>query len=440
MAGSKGTCHVKLALVFGFINLFCLFSQAHAAETFDLKKTIALAIENSPDFNSNKRKLEIAALQEKTAAARMLPSLDLSATHGIQDASPRTGNGPWASNFSLGLTDKLYDNGVMNTTLQVYRLTKTQAELNFKDQQNQLSLNVAAQFLVYSLNTKLVDIQDKQYHLVNKQYEMISRDFYQGIKTKKDYLRFKTQVSRTEIALVAAKNALEQARQELRRLIGVGVKSDRQIEFVPLSLEAVANDMAQPSLQVQEHLQYRAAQIQKQIEELNADIVARKVYPEWNVSSAVTWGSQNYLGTNQSVTDNAQWNWNALVTVTYNFFDFGIRSRDREVALQQKYINDNTIDASMLTLNSQLKQFENNVKTIQKTFTLSKELLAMEKVNFEFIEREYRGGKVQYLDLINGLTDLTSAETTFFQAASDLATAKFTLLYHQGKLYEELIK
>ena len=70
----------------------------------------------------------------------------------------------------------------------------------------------------------------------------------------------------------------------------------------------------------------------------------------------------------------------------------------------------------------------------------SKELLSLEKENLDFIGREYRNGKVAYLDLINGLNNLSDAEIKYYSATSDLIIAEYTLLYHQGKLYEELLK
>ncbi|MEK6626691.1 MAG: hypothetical protein AABY86_17110, partial [Bdellovibrionota bacterium] len=73
-------------------------------------------------------------------------------------------------------------------------------------------------------------------------------------------------------------------------------------------------------------------------------------------------------------------------------------------------------------------------------YELARELLSLEKNNIDFIEREYRNGKIQYLDLVIGLNDYSDAQIKFYTSASDLQTARYTVLYHQGKLYEELLK
>ena len=435
---------MKFIFLVGILTL--LFENAKSAEqaaepqSFDLKKSISFAIENSPSFDSLKRQLSISDLEEKSADARSLPSLDLTTTHGILDSSPRATVSPYNSEFNLGLTESLYDNGVTRTNQKIATLAKNQIEIKFEDQKNKVSLDIASQYLVYSLNVKLLEIQEKQFKLVSKQYDMISKDYYQGIKTKKDFLRFKTQVSRSEIDLVNAKNTVDKSKQELQRLIGVSLQSNAQIDFTPISLETVRNETLESVISIENHLQYKAAGIQKKINELNANLIGRKNLPEWFLSTGLNYTSSNYIGTGQSFSENGKTGWNALLTVKYNFFDWGIRSRDKEIALQKSIIQSNDLDSNLLTLKSSLNQLQISIKQIQKNFEMTKELLSLEKSNIDFIEREYRTGKVQYLDLITGLNNLSDAQIKFYSAVSDLQVVRYTLLYHRGKLYEELLK
>lgn len=415
-------------------------SEAEHLERFDLKKSIIFAIENSPSFDSLRRQLNISLLEEQSAEARWLPSLDLSATHGLLDSSPRKNRTPYSSDFNLGLTESLYDNGVSRTNQKIATLTKNEAEISFEDQKNRISLDVASQFVAYSLNIKLLEIQEKQLKLISRQNDMISKDYYQGVKTKNDFLRFKTQVSRSEIDVVTAKNIVEKSKQELQRLIGVNHASSLQIEFIPISLDSKKMDVFDSVPTLESHLQFKAAEIHKKINDLNVTLVSRKNLPEWLLSSGVNYTSSSYLGTGQSFSDNAQIGWNVLLTVKYNFLDWGIRSRDKQIALQKKMIQSNDLDSKLLALKSSLNQLQFDIKKIQKNFELAKELLSLEKSNIEFIEREYRNGKVQYLDLITGLNNLSDAQIKFYSAVSDLEIARYTLFYHQGKLYDEILK
>lgn len=416
-----------------------LATAVASTEVFDLKKTIEFAINNSPAFDTLKRDLNIAELEKKSASARFFPSLDLSATHGLQDSSPKT-TGPWGSELRLDMVENLYDNGVTQTNYEIANFRRKQAELVFQERSNKISLDIVTQYLIYSLNVKLLEIQDKQVKLVNKQYSLISKDYHQGMKTKNDFLRFKAQVSRYEIDLVNSKNMVEKSKQELQRLIGVDLHSQIIMDFTPLALGSSDQIFSENEIRIEDHLKYKVAEVQKEINKLDYDLVRRKNLPEWFVSGGARYGSSDYLGSGKSFGQNDQLSWNALLTVKYNFLDWGIRSNDRQIAAEKVIVLENATKSDLLTLNSDINQFKMNIAQVKRNYALAKELFSLEKDNSYFVEREYRNGKIQYLDLITGLNNLTDAQVKFYSAASDLQLLVFTSLYHQGKLYEELVK
>lgn len=414
-------------------------SEKKNVQVFDLRSAIQFAIENSPVFDNLKNKVSISVLEEKIARSKLFPSLDLASKHGVLDSSPRGSTGPWSSEFSLDLTESLYDNGVSQTNLRIASLNKKMNEMIFEDQKNKFILDVLSQYLNYSLSVKGLEIQEKQYKLVIKQYEMISRDYYQGIKTKKDFLRFKTQVSRNEIELTSAKWNVEKFKQELIRIIGLNLNPEDEIGFSVISLESIKSNFS-PKIKIEDHLQYRISEIQKTINNLNRDLIGRKKYPEWYLSAGASYSSSNYMGTGQTFSQNAQVGWNALLTLKYNFFDWGVRSNDAEIVARQMVIKNNEFDSTLLSLKSSISQLEANDRQVQKNFLLTKELLNLERENLDFIEKEYRNGKVQYLDLVTGLNNLSDAELKYYSAAANLETTRYSLLYHQGSLYEEIFK
>lgn len=415
-----------------------LFAEG-TKQVFDLKKSIEFAVKNSPDFDSLNRELSIAELEKDIAGAKFLPSLDLNSVHGVQDSTPRT-TGPWASEVNLELTENLYDNGVSQTNFEIASLKKQKAEYVLRERKNKLSLDIINQFIIYSLNVKLLDIQEKQVKLVNKQFNLISKDYYQGIKTKNNFLRFKTQVSRNEIDLLNSKNTVLKSKLELERLIGVSFLSNENIEFIPLALEGSEVYKYNGEWKIEDQLLYKSAELQKKVNTLDTDLIRRKKYPELNLAGAVSYGSSQYLGTGQSFEQNDRVNWSGLLTIKYNIFDWGIRTNDFKVALERNNILDNGLRLELLELKSNIGQFEINIDQVNRNYELAKELLALEKNNIDFVEVEYRNGKIQYLDLVSGLNNFTDAQIKFYTAASDLQLIKFTSLYYQGNLYEELFK
>ncbi|OFZ15736.1 MAG: hypothetical protein A2Z20_05225 [Bdellovibrionales bacterium RBG_16_40_8] len=428
------------ALKVGF-TLFALLNPLvlRAAPTsLTLKQAIEYAIQHSHTLNSASHEVFIADFEKENAKSRFLPSLDLTAKHGIEDSSPSTRVTPWASELSLGLTETLYDNGNNITQYQISKLKKAQTEISYRKEKDLLCRDVGLEFLQYSLTTKLLKIQKDQYGLIKKQYESISGQYHQGMKTRKDFLRFKTQVSRSDIDLVTARNVVEKSKRELKRLLAVPIESTDELDFVPDEEKFDAGKLPKNAPSLEQHYDFRIAILKKEVNELEASLVRKKYWPEVSLTTGINYGSSNYIDTGSSVEDNDQVGWNALITLKYNLLDWGIRRRDSEIAAQRKAIQGNELDNNLLSVRSEVERLMLDLKQLSENFKLSDELLALEQNNLKLLEQEYRNGKVQYLDLITGLKDLADAKIKYFTAFYDLKRALLTYWYHEGKLYESI--
>jgi len=186
---------------------------------FNLRTAINYAIDNAASFDSVKKELEIAELEKENAFSAFLPSLNFSTTHGLSDGAPRTSVQPWASSLNLTLTENLYDNGASYTKHKISELKLEKARHVFHTQRNKICLEIASEYVRFSLYSKLAEIQQSQLKLIQKQYSLVANDYYQGVRTRKDFLRFKTQVSRAEIDLLNAKNNVESSSLNLLKLI-----------------------------------------------------------------------------------------------------------------------------------------------------------------------------------------------------------------------------
>lgn len=212
---------------------------------YDLKKALQLALEKAPSFNSLHHQLQIATLEETTSLTKLLPSLDFSAGHSLLNETPKTANTPWVSELSLTLTENLYDNGVTYTQYKISQLNRKSIEWQVLQNKNKLCLEIITKYLNYSLSTKLLEIREAQHKLLMKQFKNISHFYLQGLKTRRDFLRFKTQVLRSEIDVADLKNDLQKEQEELKILIGIDVDSKTVLEFIPFDFK-IASIKLQP--------------------------------------------------------------------------------------------------------------------------------------------------------------------------------------------------
>ena len=152
-----------------------------------------------------------------------------------------------------------------------------------------------------------------------------------------------------------------------------------------------------------------------------------------------THGSSNYLFTGVPEWVNRSTSWNALLTLSYNFFDFGTRRRNAEIAAEQASVQANMLTSGLLDLHRDIEKLQLDLRRLAETYRLSEELFKLERSNLMLITNEYRQGKVQYLDYITQLQNFASAKTTYYSSLYELRKGQLAERYHEGSLYEAIL-
>ncbi|MGZ3687439.1 MAG: TolC family protein, partial [Bdellovibrionota bacterium] len=301
------------------------------------------AIEHSPTLDAARRQDLTDELTAKNAFAAFLPSLDFVSNHGVQgslnapgfvpvlSSLAATGSGPWVSTVGVSISENLYDNGA---TITAYRIASAQLEashLAFMKARENLCLSVASEFYNYSLSTGLLDVRRQRKQILDKQFRLIENSYRQGVKTEQDYLRFKTQVQRAELDLMSAETTLRDSAVELTRLLG-GPADGAPPEFAPLAVEATVPAFPEKAPPLSEIFDARIAEAGRKINELNEDLVKRRYWPQVNLAANSGYSFNNYIGSSAAIPPYSAFTYTALLTVTYNLWDFGVRRNNVKIA------------------------------------------------------------------------------------------------------------
>jgi outer membrane protein len=422
------------------MSLLCLPLKA-ATHRFDLKQTIQYAIENSPDLEVVRREMAIADMQRKNAYSVFLPQLDLATNYQLNDRDPQT-NPPlsrYTSDFGVYLTENLYDNGISFINYDTAKVNKKIAEMNYNKERDRVALNVASQFLNVSLVMRLYEVQKTQFDIVQKQFNSISSQYKQGIKTRRDYLRFKSELRRSEIQLQNSKTQMVNRTTDLIKLLtNTSDVLTSSFEFLPEEVDVqVVQGVPSQKPNVEEHWIFRIVRLREEVYNNDISVSRRSYYPQVFLSGGVAYGSNNYWKTGSSFEDNDFTSWNALLTVNFNIWDWGTRSRNITIAQDRKVQLMKTLEVEMNEFIASNEKLMANLQLSHNNFLTAQELLTIETEGYAFLEGEYRNGRVSYLDLILGLRDLLNAKIQMFTSFYDLRTQLFQYKYHQGKLYED---
>lgn len=377
----------------------------------------------------------------KNAVAAFLPTLDFTSAHGLQRSYPKTDpNEPWASSFSFTLAETLYDNGESITKHRIASIQEELSRLQLERERDRLLLAVASAFFQRMQAQKNLETQQEQNGILKKQVELVRDSYRQGVKTRKDYLRFQTQLNRADIDLLRAKDGVLKADQELKKILGVPLDSDERLEFA--MDDKRAGRIAPASFVPEKHRDYKVAELQRRVSGLNTQLASRKLWPEVGLALNGTYGSSGYVGPGKSVRsvyERDSSSWSAFLTLKYNIFDFGLRRRNAEIAAETAAVQSNDLESQLLDLRSEVSQLQSDLRQLQESFRISEELLKLEQGNLALISSEYRQGKVQYLDYITSLQNVASARSSYYSALYELRKGELSQKYHEGKIYEAIL-
>jgi outer membrane protein TolC len=404
--------------------------------SLDLHQALALALERSPVYDAARKLQEVRELEYRSAVSKFLPSADASATHGLQTSLLGSQNptNPWASTLSLGLTETLYDNGVSLTRAGIARLNLRLAEIDLDKARDTLAINIATEYYNFSALTLQLQARLDQQTLIEKQARLVESQYHQGYKMRSDFLRIRALVQRAEIDRISAENDLKVSRAELARLIGTTAVDLTELAPLPVGKEP---QIPAPAPAFEGTFEAREAALQTEINSRAVSFAERNYWPQLNLTSALTYGNGSYLGTNAApFAANQQLSLNALLTVSFNLWDWGTRRRDVAVAERTADIQNDSVRGTLLQTHKDLIALLAELARVRKSFELSRDLLALEEETNGDLQTRYREGKVPYLDLVTSLASLLDARTRFYSSYFDLLRGAARYRYYEGKAYE----
>lgn len=427
-----------------------LLTPAVFAETWNLQRTVREAVAQSPTLEVTRRDLVSREFDVVVARSAILPQLSLSASHGIAGTDPWSVT-PYAteptatqpvSNASLLLSETLYNNGLNGMKRDMAAKRLDLAKLNYDVARDRLVLEVMDKYYKYSLAEALEDVQQTQLNLLRRQFNTISTQYNQGVKTRRDFLRFKAEVRRSEIELLTAKSSVTRAQTDVLKTVGLatGASENVQLQPVPVELDSIkkpAKGESAALIPAANHREAKALAFERELAEDDFAVLKRTNGFEITWTAEAGYGSKDYWRTGRTFDENKGGNWNTLINFKWTLWDWGAKNATVSIAAEARSQALATARGKSLELESQLLGLQLELNQGYQNFILSEELLDLELANSDAIAADFRNGRVNYLDLTTSLTALLRARQGLYSSFFDLKTSLARQSYHEATIYEE---
>lgn len=400
-----------------------------------LKETVEYALSHSPAFSSAKVQRTLADLEVSDKRSAFLPSLDVDTSAGLSKQKASYAEEPWTSSLNLKLTENLYDNGKSFILLSKANLTREIAELTLLREREKLLLEISQTFYDYSNNQKLAEAKKDQLEIIQKQYLMIGNQYKGGLRTRRDFLRFKTEAQSAELESRRAANNVVKLRNGLRKLVG---DNENTLDFAILNVEVLPEGKNIKPIEITETYDYRISQMTSRLSEYDVSVAKRNYWPNLFLRAGLSYGNNNFINSKVPFKETENYNANVGLELSFNLWDWGIRRREIERNEAAVQVAENSFRTQNLEIQESLRNLVLDIDVSRSNSELSRELLKAQEDAYNLIRRDYQDGAVTYPDLIDSLTKLLNAKTQFFQSRYQLASALAKHTYYEGKLHETL--
>ena len=228
----RGTVNTLLSLLMcGTVTLFPAMIQAETdsdpLQNLDLKKSLELAVENNSQIAIAKKLIQKQHDVVIEARSGLLPSLDLEGQFEFTDdkliesfGSQEFGTQKnW--DVSLEATQAVFSGGKSGAGLKQQRLLEQAATLELREVALDVLLQVFERFYDVLLAEAQLKVREESVKLLEQELSQERAKFQSGTVSQFNVLRAEVEVANARSPLIRARNEINLAREELRRIIGI---------------------------------------------------------------------------------------------------------------------------------------------------------------------------------------------------------------------------
>lgn len=465
------------------LSLYCGKTTAQATGDtirLSLQQCVETAIKNNADVQHKRLLRQSAHLNWTQARENMLPTLNSSMSHGINQGrsiNPYTNSyidqQLSYSNYSVNSSLTLFQGLALQNAIKEYKLAFNASDFEEQQQKETLTLNVIMDYLQVLTNEDLLALAYRQQEVSSKQVERLDVQNADSAADPKEYYDLKGQLATDQLSVVTTQNSLENARLSLAQLMNMPYSENIAFERVTtgslsqLLYDASASDVyknAENNLAI-----VKAADLRKK----SAD-AAVKVYKgqSWPVISlygtlATSYSSagtiQNLISTTHDVSSSyVEYNGAQLPVIVENDtyasakIPYGRQINNNlnnsiylgvSIPILNGFTNKNKIaqarisaqDAAVtanyvrIQLQQNVEQAYFNMTASQNKYKVLQQQQAAYKESFRVAEVKFNAGDLTSVDYLLAKTNYDKSSINMVVAAYDLVIRIKLLDYYQGK-------
>lgn len=405
-----------------------------SADTWTLQRCIYHALEQNIDIKMDMINAESAGIDEKTAKAAFLPSLNASIgqrivnnpfsdTNTIIDGdqiTSSTAKTNYNGSYGIDASWIIYNGSKRINTLKQQQTVRETAELTVEQSKNTIIENIIQLYIQILYANEAVNINRSTLEVSTEECRRGEELLNAGSISKADYAQLQAQVSNNKYLLVSSQSNLENYKLQLKQLIELNGNETFDVEtpdindsdiLVPLPDK---NEIYNSALALRPEI--KAGQLDLQQSDLAISIAKADYIPTLSLSAGI--GTNHTNGSDFTFAEQMKTNWNNSIGLTLSIPIFNNRQTKSNVQ-KAKLQKQN----SMLQLTNQQKELYKTIeglwldaKNSQMQYEAAEDKVSSTQTSYDLVSEQFNLGMKNTVELLTEKSNLLNAQQEMLQS------------------------
>ena len=369
------------------------------AQEYTLEQLIETGLEKSYDIQSEIANNKNSASYLRSSLYGVLPSVSISAQ---KDKYLDAIDPEWNANASLSISKSIFLNEPTYYNIHTSILDKKNADLSLDEKRKQIAYYIFSGYLSVLESQKILGIQEKNLELQHKIFNQVKVQYDAGEKSLLELKQSEISLIDYEIAVNEAENSLFKTRKDL---------------FSYLNMTDEGYDFVEPEFTISDEkfsFQSNNALLQKKNSLTSSKVrlvqTLMDFLPSFTLSYSVSHNDDNdinaydeYLRTNNKLS----------ITASYDIFNLLEKGEAYSRSKRNLRVQKIDFETSKRDYTIELTNLENDLKTLNRSYTLYSDKLKLAEENLNMAQEQYRLGMISLLDMDRAKIDHQNAQLSY---------------------------
>jgi outer membrane protein TolC len=438
----KSTCLFILNLIIFFP--IVIFAQTRMDTVVTLKQCVEFALRNQPAVRQAAIDQQINERDIKIGLSAWLPQVSgsgeyqhyfkgspaSSSTTTTTPVTPGTRNDEF-SLLGLQASQVIYNSDVLQAA-KAAKYSRQYYKENVLSSQINVVSDVSKAFFDVLLSQKQLDILNEDITRLQRSLKDAYNRYQAGVSDKIDYKQATISLNNSLASRKQTAEAINSKEAYLKQIMGISAGHNLILSYDSTRYEQEASIDTNQRLDVNNRIEYRLLQTQKNLEGVNVNYYRYGFLPSVSAVGSYNW---IYLSDRFSnLYNNSYPNAYAGLSLSIPIFQGTKRLQNLSKARLQVDRTDLDIENSANTINTEYVQALAGYKSNYTSWLLIKQNVDLAKDVYKVVSLQYREGVKTYLDVIVAQSDLRTAELNYYNALFQLLSSKIDLEKSLGTL------